>query len=396
MINRWPVLPLGKVIRHRKEFVQIDDVEDYKRCRVQLHARGILLRDVVSGAEIKTKSQQVCRAGEFLVAEIDAKVGGYGIVPKDLEGAIVSSHYFLFEIDERRLDRCFLGYFIRTPDFRDQVGARGSTNYAAIRPHHVLKYRIPLPPLSDQRRIVAKIEQLTAKIEEAQGLHIQSSAESDALAFACSSRFFDPEQAEAPLARLDCLTERITKGESPSWQGFSYQEDGPTFVRSENVLWGSLHVGGAKHISDAFHRKLSRSQLRPGDVLINLVGASIGRACVVPPSIGEANVNQAVGVVTPRAGVLDSEYLMRFMISPYGQRVIHGGKVETARPNISLRDVSRLSIPVTTLPEQRRIIDYLDGLQAKVDRLKDLQAKTAAELDALLPSILDQAFKGQL
>src|SRR5207247_1266206 len=125
MNNGWRVVPLGEVLRHRKEFVQIDDTREYKRCRVQLHAKGIVLRDTVTGLEIKTKNQQVCRVGEFLVAEIDAKVDGFGIVPDELEGAIVSSHYFLFTIDETRLDRGFLDYYIRTPAFREQVGARG-------------------------------------------------------------------------------------------------------------------------------------------------------------------------------------------------------------------------------------------------------------------------------
>ena len=55
-----------------------------------------------------------------------------------------------------------------------------------------------------------------------------------------------------------------------------------------------------------------------------------------------------------------------------------------------------VALPVPSLDEQRRIVAYLDGLQAKVERLKALQAETRAELDALLPSILDRAFKGEL
>jgi type I restriction enzyme, S subunit len=129
-----------------KEFIKIDDFQHYMRCRIQLHAKGIVLRDIIEGARIKTKEQQVCRAGEFLVAEIDAKVGGFGIVPENLDGAIVSSHYFLFEIDQETLDKGFLDYYIRTPTFRDQVSARGTTNYAANRPQQVLEYSIPLPP----------------------------------------------------------------------------------------------------------------------------------------------------------------------------------------------------------------------------------------------------------
>src|SRR2546426_12173529 len=160
----WPRVRLGEVLRHRKEFVAIDALTTYRRPRVQLHAQGVVLRDEVPGALIKTKKQQVCRAGELLVAEIDAKVGGFGIVPEALNGSIVSSHYFLFTLDEAKVARAFLDYFIRTPAFRDQVEAQGSTNYAAIRPAHVLAYEIVLPALEEQRRVVARIDELATHI----------------------------------------------------------------------------------------------------------------------------------------------------------------------------------------------------------------------------------------
>jgi type I restriction enzyme S subunit len=63
---------------------------------------------------------------------------------------------------------------------------------------------------------------------------------------------------------------------------------------------------------------------------------------------------------------------------------------------LNVADMRRVPVPVPPLPEQRRVVAYLDGLQAKVDALKRLQAETAAELDALLPSILDRAFRGDL
>lgn len=162
MSKAWPMVRLGDVLRHRKEFITVDDLETYRRPRVQLHAQGIVLRDEVPGGLIKTKKQQVCRTGEFLVAEIDAKVGGFGLVPGDLDGSIVSSHYFLFVVDGMRLDRRFLDAFIRTRAFREQVEAQGSTNYAAIRPTDVLGYAIPLPSLAEQRRVVRRIEGLSA------------------------------------------------------------------------------------------------------------------------------------------------------------------------------------------------------------------------------------------
>ena len=164
--SRWPLVPLGEgnAIRLRNEFIEIKDTDRYKRVRVQLHAQGLVLRDVVDGWQIKTKKQQICHAGDFLVAEIDAKVGGFGIVPPELDGAIVSNHYFLFEIEESKLDRRFLGWYAKTPAFQAQIKAQGSTNYAAIRSDHVLGYTVPRPPLSVQAKIVNGLDSVRRRI----------------------------------------------------------------------------------------------------------------------------------------------------------------------------------------------------------------------------------------
>ena len=87
---------------------------------------------------------------------------------------------------------------------------------------------------------------------------------------------------------------------------------------------------------------------------------------------------------------------MQFLISVPTHEIIHGGKVETARPNISLGDLRKLIIPLSPLDEQRRIVARLDELQAQVDGLKRCQARTAEELDALLPAVLERAFRGDL
>ena len=251
-------------------------------------------------------------------------------------------------------------------------------------------------PLAEQRRVVARIEELAAQIHEARTLRYQAAEEAEALGKAGGNASFIEAKNSFGSKRLEELTTRITKGESPEWQGFNYQDTGPYFIRSQNVLWGSLDPHDAVCIPEAFHAKLSRSQLRTDDVLINLVGASIGRTCCVPAGLGDANVNQAVGVISLKREYLLPIFLVHFLLSPLAQDEIHGGKVDTARPNISLGDIRDLEIPTPPLAEQRRIVAELDALQAEVDALKRLQAETAAELAALLPAILDRAFKGEL
>jgi type I restriction enzyme M protein len=175
--------PLGHCIRLRKEFTTIRDDAHYKLVRVQLHARGIVPRETKLGAQIRVKRQQVLRGGELLVAEIDAKVGGCGIVPPELEGAIVSSHYFVYELDEEMVDCRYLEWFLRSgiPEAAIQPYVKGSTNYAAIRQNHFPLLKMPLPPLAEQRRIAAYLDDLHARVEALTGLQEETAAELDAM-----------------------------------------------------------------------------------------------------------------------------------------------------------------------------------------------------------------------
>jgi type I restriction enzyme, S subunit len=161
---------LSKALKHRKEVITIDDNTEYRRVTVQLHGRGIVPRDSVKGAEIKTKQQKVIRANDFLVAEIDAKVGGFGIVPTSLAGAIVSSHYFTFEIDSELLLPGFLHAFIKVGFITKSIetSVRGSLNYAAIRPAHVLRMQFPFAPITDQEHVMNRMAKIEEAIEAAQ------------------------------------------------------------------------------------------------------------------------------------------------------------------------------------------------------------------------------------
>lgn len=154
--SAWEWRPLGSAISQRKTWTDVEDTRKYRRVTVQLHGRGIVPRDEVYGTKIKTKRQQIVRGGDLLVAEIDAKMGGFGIVPAELDGGVVSSHYFTFEIDEAHLMREFLSLAISAGHLTEGIrkAVRGSLNYAAIRPRHVLGLAFPFPPREGQEALV--------------------------------------------------------------------------------------------------------------------------------------------------------------------------------------------------------------------------------------------------
>ena len=395
MSNPWPFVQLRDVLRHRKEFITIDDLTTYKRPRVRVGAKGIVLRDEVPGALIKTKAQQVCRAGEFLVAEIDAKVGGFGIVPSPLHGSIVSSHYFLFEIDDDKLDRRFLDHFVRTPAFHDQVAAQGSTNYAAIRPSHVLNYEMPLPPLSEQRRIVTRIEALFATVTEACSLRQQAATQAAAVAASYISQIFE----EGKKAGWQCghLRDVVMGDCYGTSEKTTDDRSGVPVLRMGNVQNGQLDFRDLRylHLSEKDRAKLV---LVRGDILVNRTNSAelVGKCAVFED---EGDFAFASYLIRLRLDLshADPRLVAAYINSPGGRAYMLSEKRQmTGQANVNASKLKALPIALPPLPDQRRIVEHLDSLQAKVDALKRLQAESAVELDALMPAILDRAFSGGL
>jgi type I restriction enzyme, S subunit len=379
--NGWALVPLGEAVTHRKEFVQIDDLSTYKRCRVQLHAQGVVLRDEVEGSLIKTKSQQVCRTNEFLVAEIDAKMGGFGLVPTELEGAVVSSHYFLFSPKLDRLDPQFLGYYCRTPAFREQVTSRGTTNYAAIRPSHVLGYTIPLPPLEDQRRIVARIDRLAAKIDEAQKATQRVESEWLTLLRSRFSQIVDG----APRDKMGHVAPLIRRKVEPRL-GEEYPELG---IRSFGK--GTFHKPSLDYLTVGT-KKLYR--IEPGDLVFNNVFAWEGAIAVSQPEDeGRVGSHRFITCV-PQDGVVSADFLCFYFLTPEGLERIREASPGGAGRNrtLGLEKLAQIEVPIPAYESQvsfGRLIQKVRAMQTVRDTARN-------ELKAMLPSILDRAFKGAM
>lgn len=380
MTSPYPMAPLGTAIHQQKAFIEINDFDEYKRCRVQLHAKGVILRDTVPGSEIKTKKQQVCKAAQLLVAEIDAKVGGFGIVPSDLDGAIVSSHYFLFDLNRSILDERYLDFFIRTPGFRDQVQAQGSTNYAAIRPNHVLEYLIPLPHLEEQRRIVARIEELAAKIEEARKLRREAVDQAASLVMSL--------HLELAHSRTIFLSDVLIMDEHrvPILFGDEYPQVG---VKG---FGGGLFPRETLTADQTTYKEFNL--LYEGALVLSQVKGWEGAVAVCPQDLAGYFASPEYRTFRCIEGMALPEYLAALVVTPWFYRKLKditrgvGARRERIRPEQFLQ----LQLPMPTADKQKQALPIFNKLTA----LKPYQSETSAELDAMLPSILDKAFNGEL
>ena len=195
--------------------------------------------------------------------------------------------------------------------------------------------------------------------------------------------------------KLDDITELITKGSSPKWQGISYvpKEEGILFVTSENVGYYNLRkLDEPKYVESRFNEIEPRSILNRGDILMNLVGASIGRTALYSLD-EEANINQAVALIRLFGKIdgVDRNYLLHYLNSPEAIDYMLGSRVINAQPNISLTDARNFLIPLPPLAEQLRIVAKVDELMALCNQLKGSLATAQTTQFNLADSLVEQA-----
>ncbi len=384
------IAALGQVLKLRSEFIHIEDASLYKRCRVQLHGKGIVLRDLVLGSAIKTKRQQVCKAGDFLVAEIDAKVGGFGIVPPELDGAIVSGHYFLFQVDEDKLDLGFLGYYIQTRTFRDQVTAQGSTNYAAIRPQQVLQYRIPLPRLEEQRRAVRLMREAGALLDEVHELRQAALTALEALVQSIAVSFLE-SAADCKETTVEAVCAAIIDN---LHRNPVYAEEGVPCVRSPDVGWGVLHLETAFKTSEGeYQNRTVRGEPAPGDVVLVREGGGTGKAAIVKHG-QRFSLGQRVMMLRPNPKLVLPEFFLEQMLSPLIQEEqLRPRILGSASPHLNIAAVRRFRFLLPPLGVQRRIVERFALVREQLAKLRADQVQTGTEMAMLRRAAVHATFR---
>ena len=179
----WPKVKLGEVLRRSQETAEIKPESEYREVTVRLWGKGVVQRGLVSGSEISGSRRFAARAGQLIFSRIDARNGAIGIVPSALDGATVTNDFPVFDVDSGRIEPTFLGWLSKTPDFIELCKrvSEGTTNRVRLQETRFLTLEIPLPPLAEQRRIVARIEELAVRNAEARALCQQAAEGADAL-----------------------------------------------------------------------------------------------------------------------------------------------------------------------------------------------------------------------
>ncbi|PLX87899.1 MAG: restriction endonuclease subunit S [Desulfuromonas sp.] len=257
-------------------------------------------------------------------------------------------------------------------------------------------FPIPLPPLPEQKRIVAILDEAFAGIDAAVANTEKNLANARELFESYLNAVFTQNGDGWVEKKLGEMCERVTKGSSPKWQGIEYVEKpGVLFVTSENVGTNQMLFNKIKYVEEAFNQKDSKSILKRGDVLTNIVGASIGRTAVYDRD-DLANINQAVCLLRCEPDRLTNTYLAYLLNSPFFKQILHDNEIDNARANLSLGFFKGLTIPVPPVEKQVSIVAEIDALREQTQRLESIYQRKLEALAELKQSILQKAFAGEL
>jgi type I restriction enzyme S subunit len=379
-IPEWKEIELGEVLSHRKDSIIIEDDKKYRRVKVQLHAKGIVPRDEVFGRDIKTKKQFPIKANDLLVAEIDAKIGGYGVVSKSLAGAIVSSHYFLYEVDTSQIDLRYLELWLRTPTPLDQLKryVKGALNYAAVRPYHFPKLKINLlASLEEQRRIVSRVDAKLGIVDKIKLVSVDSERGINAL-LRSAYHEITADVKWKPFAEVASLHRRKVTVEPDQ----SYEELG---VRSFGK--GTFHKPALTGIELGSKRIF---HMEPDDLVFNIVFAWEGAVAVVKPEDAGRVGSHRFLTYVPDPQQATAKFLAFHFLTYKGLEDLGKASPGAAGRNktLGVKALENIKVPVPSVERQQ----WFDKLVERRDEMMRIKREAALELAAVEPALLQRAF----
>ncbi|MDX9805199.1 MAG: restriction endonuclease subunit S [bacterium] len=434
----WKSYLLGDILKRKKSIEKILPEKEYKLVTIKLYHKGVCLRRVAKGSEIGSTMSSI-KEGDFVLSGIDARNGAFGIVPKELDGAIVTNDFWCLELDEEILGREFFLYLTST-DFFDHIckqSSDGTTQRIRLQKDKFLNFRISIPSISEQSEILERLKNCGSKnssisselnhqldlvkqlrqsfLREAmQGKLVkQDSKDGNASDLLKEIKIEKAKlgKKEKPLSpikndeipfeipenwvwcRLGEICNLITSG-SRDWAKY-YSKSGAIFVRMGNLSKDnfSLRMDKIQRVAPSSNSEGSRTKLEENDILISITG-EVGNLGLIPKNFGEAYINQHTALVRLNK-ILPTIFFCYCFLTDFLKIQFNAPK-RGMKNSFRLTDIQYLTIPLPPLSEQHRIVKKLEELMKYCDELEKNIQQSKSENEKLLQQVLREALSGEI
>jgi len=368
----------------RRETAVLPD-SDYPLLGVRWYAKGLFRKETKSGADISASKLYRIEMDDFVYSRLFAWKGSFAVATADDDGCFVSNEFLSYRADPGRLLPEFLHmYFSQEHTWAEALGlSEGATPTSRnrLKEDRFLAMRIPLPPLPEQKRIVAKVQSLATKIDEARELRADINTDRIAALRSLFRRITDgaPRRPMSEVAPLERRPVHIKEDESYPELGIRSFGRGtfhkPTLQGSE-LTWQKLFRIYSGDIV------LSNIKAWEGAIGVateedhNRVGSHRYLTCVVNPDAATAN------------------FVCFYLLTREGLEHVGHASPGSADRNrtLGMRALMDIPVPVPSLHIQH----HFDRVHRQMTETTQAEVQSGKKLDALVPAVLDRAFKGEL
>lgn len=405
--KKYKLVTISSFLRKRTQTIILGNDVIYTRLTIKTNNGGIVMRDQKMGSDIGTKKQNVVCGGQFVISKIDARNGSFGIIPKELDGAIVTNDFPVFDIDETIINPTFLLLVTTTKAFVNfaQSCSSGTTNRQRIDINQFLSQKIPLPSLEEQNAIVAayknsislaeqneqQAEQINNTIETylleelglntAHSIHKHRKSNYKYLSFVnkkdllyrwdiynvANCVFNVLGHAKYPIVSIGNTYDFITRTWKKTGETFRYVELGDI-----SPLYG---ITNAQTLETKKAPSRATQTIQAKDLIIGTTRPYLKRFAIVTDEYENNVCSSGFQVIAPDTRY-NLQFLYEFLMTEVATKQFEYYMTGALYPAITNKDLRRIQIPLPPLDVQNVIVEHISDLKEQIKSLRAFAATT--------------------
>lgn len=388
--------PIGSLIEKVASWNPVRDAPENQLDYIDLSAVDNTSKSVtdwqsMAGREAPSRARQRVKAGDILVSTVRPNLNGVARVPANLDGATASTGFCVLRPKTVKLDASYLFHWVRSSAFVDDMVRKATgASYPAVSDKIIGQSEIPLPPLDEQKRIAAILDQA----DELRRKRQRALDRLNQLGQAIFHEMFGDSTSNPKGWKEDSLGSIVRKGDKINYgvvQPGDDVEDGVPLIRVGDLLKPFIDPSKTKRISTEVEANYKRSRLAGDEILIGCVG-SIGTVALAHAGLKGANIARAVARVPVNSELAEREFVAEMIRSPLVQRYFAAETRTVAQPTLNISLIVSAPIFVPPLQLQKEFVARISALRSALAG----NGKSSVSLDELFSSLQHRAFRGEL
>ncbi|EMI15698.1 restriction modification system DNA specificity domain-containing protein [Rhodopirellula maiorica SM1] len=380
---KWPMVPLGEVVRPVQRPVEVEPGTEYRTLGVKWWGEGAYERQTIDGSATAAKTLNHVRTDDLIINKIWVRNGSVAVVSTEVNGCVGSNEFPTFEFDKSKLLPAWMHWYSKTRELwtKCELLSQGTSGKNRIRPEAFLRIEIPVPSIQEQVRVIRRIDSLADKLRLVDELTSQTDQITSAFLASVHSRLAAGAprcslERVAPLCRRPATIEVDRQYPQVSVRSFGRGTFHSDVLSGANITWQKPYL------------------VQNGDILMSNIKAWEGAIAVAQQKDHGRFGSHRYLTFAVKKGVATPEFLVFFLLSEEGLFHIGEASPGSADRNrtTSARKVCAIPVPVPNFEKQK----YFSDLLKRVSLARELREKFAVLRSSMLPSILDRAFKGEL